>query len=125
MLVTLEMGLGPPIAMSRVDLEQLTDVILRTPVQPPYHSVGSRKSAGRRVACVLSSHMRLVFLTAFLLPSVLRAQAVRVTGVAFDSLGQSPLATAFVTLGSRSTMADTAGRFAFDSVAPGPYRVTL
>src|SRR6185369_4095701 len=32
---------------------------------------------------------------------------------------------AFVTLGSRSTMADSIGRFEFDSVAPGTYRVTM
>lgn len=59
------------------------------------------------------------------LARALEAQGVRVTGVAFDSLALNPIPAAFVTLGSRSTMADSAGRFAFDSVAPGTYRVTM
>ena len=62
---------------------------------------------------------------AMLIPAALGAQSVRVTGVTFDSLSGRPLAVAFITLGSRSTMADSVGRFAFDSVTPGSYRLTM
>jgi hypothetical protein len=71
------------------------------------------------------SNMRKVLLPALLLPALLGAQQVRVTGVAFDSLSGRPLPVAFVTLGSKSAIADSLGRFAFDSAAPGTYRVTL
>ena len=71
------------------------------------------------------SKMRRLLLVALLAPAVLAGQSVRVTGVTFDSLSGRPLAVAFVTLGSRSTMADSIGRFAFDSVTPGTYRVTM
>jgi hypothetical protein len=64
-------------------------------------------------------------LVALLLPSILASQTVRVRGVTFDSLSGRPIPVAFVTLGSRSTMADSIGRFEFDSVAPGTYRVTM
>ena len=61
-----------------------------------------------------------------LVPGLVQAQAiVRVTGVAFDSLSARPLSSAFVTLGSKSAMSDSLGRFAFDSVATGTYRVTM
>ena len=66
-----------------------------------------------------------LLLTALLLPSILASQTVHVRGVTFDSLSGRPIPVAFVTLGSRSTMADSIGRFEFDSVAPGTYRVTM
>jgi hypothetical protein len=69
--------------------------------------------------------MRKLLIGALLLPVIVRAQSVRVTGVTFDSLSGRPLAVAFITLGSKSTMADSIGRFAFDSVTPGTYRVTM
>jgi hypothetical protein len=69
--------------------------------------------------------MRRLIWTAVFAPALLTAQSIRVTGVAFDSLSGRPLPVAFVTLGSKSTIADSLGRFSFDSVAPGTYRVTL
>ena len=57
-----------------------------------------RKSAGRRPARVLWSNMHRLLVIAFVLPTVLRAQTVTVTGVAFDSLALSPIPVAFVTL---------------------------
>jgi hypothetical protein len=56
---------------------------------------------------------------------MLLSQGVRVSGVTFDSLSGRPLPVAFVMLGSKSTMADSIGRFQFDSVAPGSYRLTM
>ena len=52
-------------------------------------------------------------------------QTVHVRGVTFDSLSGRPIPVAFVTLGSKSTMTDSIGRFEFDSIAPGTYRVTM
>jgi hypothetical protein len=71
------------------------------------------------------SNMRKLLLPALLLPALLKAQQVTVTGVAFDSLSGRPLPVAFVTLGSKSATADSLGRFSFDSVAPGTYRITM
>jgi hypothetical protein len=73
----------------------------------------------------ITSKMRNLLLGALLAPAGVFAQGVRVTGVTFDSLSGRPMPVAFVTLGSKSTMADQLGRFAFDSVAPGTYRVTM
>lgn len=57
------------------------------------------------------------------------AQTVTVRGVTFDSLHNAPLAGAFVTLSgggkNRSATADSTGRFFFDAVAPGAYRVSM
>jgi len=69
--------------------------------------------------------MRKLILAGLVYPAVVSAQAVHVRGVAFDSLSGRPIPTAFVTLGSRSTIADSAGRFDFDSVASGTYRLTM
>lgn len=69
--------------------------------------------------------MRRLILTAVLFPALAVGQGVRVRGVAFDSLSGRPIPTAFITLGSRSTMADSGGRFDFDSIAPGRYRLTM
>lgn len=69
--------------------------------------------------------MRNLLLGAVLIPTVLVGQTVRVRGVTFDSLSGRPIPVAFVTLGSKSTMTDSIGRFEFDSVAPGTYRVTM
>ena len=69
--------------------------------------------------------MRKLLLVALFAPAVAASQTVRVTGATFDSLSGRPLAVAFITLGSRSTLADSIGRFAFESVAPGTYRVTM
>lgn len=71
------------------------------------------------------SNLRLLAIAGLLIPRLAISQTVRVTGATFDSLSGRPLPVAFVTLGSRSTMADSIGRFAFDSVAPGTYRVTM
>jgi hypothetical protein len=61
--------------------------------------------------------------------AILRAQAVTVRGVAFDSLHNGPLSDAFITLSgggiNRSVTADSIGRFFFDDVAPGAYRVSM
>jgi hypothetical protein len=69
--------------------------------------------------------------TAVVLSQAIGAQATRapqatlvlVRGVAYDSLRDEPLAGAVVTIvgGTRSTRADSRGRFNFDSVAPGAY----
>src|SRR3954470_21772330 len=67
---------------------------------------------------------KLIF-GSLLLPVLAGAQTVRVTGATFDSLSGRPLAAAFLTLGSKSTMADSTGRFSFDSVVPGTYRLTM
>jgi hypothetical protein len=69
--------------------------------------------------------MRKLLLGALLCPVVLQSQGIRVRGMAFDSLSGRPLPAAFITLGSRSTLADSAGRFEFDSVSAGTYRVTM
>ena len=69
--------------------------------------------------------MRKTLLCALLIPGALAAQTVKVTGAAFDSLSGRPLPGAFVTLGSKSATADPIGRFAFDSIAPGSYRLTM
>jgi hypothetical protein len=57
------------------------------------------------------------------------AQTVTVRGVTFDSLHNAPLAGAFVTISgggkNRSATADSSGRFSFDGVAPGGYRVSM
>src|SRR5689334_15715149 len=57
------------------------------------------------------------------------AQNVTVRGVTFDSLHNAPLAGAFVTISgggkNRSATADSSGRFFFDGVAPGAYRVSM
>ena len=66
-----------------------------------------------------------LLLVSLLLPAVARGQAVRVGGATFDSLTGRPIPAAFITLGSRSTLSDSIGRFEFDSVAPGTYRVTM
>jgi hypothetical protein len=54
---------------------------------------------------------------------------VTVRGVAYDSLRNAPLASAFVTLGgngvSKSATSDAEGRFRFDSVPPGAYAVSI
>lgn len=73
----------------------------------------------------LASKARPLLIAALLAPSVGLAQGVRVSGVTFDSLSGRPLAVAFITLGSKSTLADSIGRFAFDSVTPGTYRLTM
>lgn len=58
-------------------------------------------------------------------PAVASAQRsaarVRVNGTAYDSLRGRPLAGARISVGLRSTVADEKGRFAFDSVTPGPH----
>lgn len=55
-----------------------------------------------------------------------RAQSVAVLGSAYDSLGQRPLPSAFVSLGTaRNTFTDSLGRFRFDSVALGVHRVEI
>lgn len=73
--------------------------------------------------------MRTRFSAALLLsilPAIATAQdMVRVNGVAWDSLSNRALASAFVSLGTKSTMSDSAGRFSFDSVAPGTHRATM
>lgn len=69
--------------------------------------------------------MRWPLSIALFAPLALRAQTVRVTGVAFDSLALAPMPGAFITLASRSAITDSAGRFAFDSVAPGRYRLVM
>jgi len=57
------------------------------------------------------------------------AQTVTVRGTAFDSLHNAALPGAFVTMSgggkNRSATADSSGRFFFDNVAPGPYRVSM
>ncbi|HTE45667.1 MAG TPA: carboxypeptidase regulatory-like domain-containing protein [Gemmatimonadaceae bacterium] len=55
------------------------------------------------------------------------AGTVTVHGIAFDSLRHTPLAHAFVALigTPRNAMTDARGRFTFDSVAPGTYRIAL
>jgi hypothetical protein len=64
-------------------------------------------------------------------PSVGGAQAttkpVTVTGLAFDSLRNLPLADAFITVTghSRSTVSDARGRFVFDSLRPGTYTFAM
>jgi hypothetical protein len=53
-------------------------------------------------------------------------QWVKVDGLAFDSTRSKPLNGATVQLGgSRSVVTDSNGRFAFDSVAPGTYRIVM
>lgn len=69
--------------------------------------------------------MRNLIVVALAFPAVVSAQGIHVRGVAFDSLSGRPIPTAFITLGSRSTMADSGGRFDFDSVAVGTYRLTM
>ena len=78
-----------------------------------------------KLACITSAMRKLLPIGVALIPALLGAQTVRVTGVAFDSLSGRPLPVAFVTIGSKSTMADSLGRFSFDSVAPGTYRATI
>jgi protocatechuate 3,4-dioxygenase beta subunit len=51
-------------------------------------------------------------------------QAVTVRGVAWDSLHGRPLAGALVAVGTRTTSADSLGRFTLTEVQPGTYRVT-
>jgi hypothetical protein len=50
-------------------------------------------------------------------------QRVTVTGFAFDSLHNVPLAGAFITIGerSRATTSDAKGKFTFDTLPPGTY----
>lgn len=52
---------------------------------------------------------------------------VRVRGIVYDSLHNTPLAGAFVVLtpGGLSATSDERGRFVFDSVAPGSYRLIM
>src|SRR5205823_3647379 len=52
---------------------------------------------------------------------------VTVRGLAYDSLHIRPLTGAFIVLAgtSRSATSDSAGRFAFDSVTPGPHRFVM
>src|SRR6478672_1181025 len=58
--------------------------------------------------------------------ATVRAQSpVRVGGIAFDSLSGQRLGSAFIALGSRSTLSDSLGRFWFDSVVPGTYRLSM
>jgi hypothetical protein len=60
------------------------------------------------------------------LPALAAAQSpVRVNGLAWDSLSNRALASAFVSLGTRSTVSDSAGRFSFDSILPGTHRATM
>lgn len=58
-------------------------------------------------------------------PVVTSAQPVRVSGVAFDSIGGRPVPFAFVTLGSRNTTADSLGRFVLDSASLGNQRLSM
>ena len=53
--------------------------------------------------------------------------SVTVTGLAFDSLRNVPLANAFVTIAerSRSTTSDSKGRFTFDTLPPGTYTFAM
>ena len=69
--------------------------------------------------------MHRIITLAVLIPVILQAQGVRVSGLAYDSLAHRTLPQALVTLGSRSTFTDSLGRFEFDSVAPGSYRATM
>lgn len=52
---------------------------------------------------------------------------VTVTGIAFDSLRNKPLAGAFVTIPerSRSTTSDAKGKFVFDTLPPGTYTFAM
>jgi hypothetical protein len=56
-----------------------------------------------------------------------QASRVTVRGVAYDSLRDAPLAGALVTItgASRSVFTDARGRFYFDSVLPGGYRLEM
>jgi hypothetical protein len=78
-----------------------------------------------RRATIQPALSKLVLVVSLLLPAIARGQAVRVSGVTFDSLTGLPIRGAFITLGSRSTLSDSLGRFEFDSVAPGTYRATM
>jgi len=66
-------------------------------------------------------------LLGFVTPGVLAQQSatVAVNDVAYDSLRNTPLAGAFVSLGTRSVTTDSLGRFRFDSVAPGIYMISM
>ena len=57
--------------------------------------------------------------------SLAGAQGVTVRGVAYDSLHAKPLVGAFVSLATRSATSDDKGRFHFDSIAPGQYRLAM
>ena len=73
-----------------------------------------RRLLGQTLACLA------------VLSAVATAQAaVRVTGVAFDSVSGRPLSNALVALGPKRATADSTGRFSLDSVAPGTYRATM
>src|SRR5438309_157250 len=75
--------------------------------------------------------MRVRVAAAIALGGLSTAQAqgrpVRVHGIAFDSLHAKPLPGAFVILAgtNRSTVSDDRGRFVFDSVTPGVYRLVM
>jgi hypothetical protein len=76
----------------------------------------------QRMASLRNVVTALLFISA----SAAHAQTlVRVTGVTFDSLSGRPLPAAFVSLGSKSTTTDAIGRFQFDSITPGSYRLTM
>lgn len=81
------------------------------------------RTAGKPI--IQASLSKSFLLASLLLPAIARGQAVRVGGVTFDSLSGRPIPSAFITLGSRSTLSDSIGRFEFDSVSPGTYRVTM
>jgi hypothetical protein len=66
------------------------------------------------------------FIGALLIASAAHAQSVlTIHGVAYDSLHAKPLAGAFVSLATRSATTDDKGRFVFDSIAPGTYRLVM
>ncbi len=77
------------------------------------------------------THMRSALSALFIAAAAatVPAQTVTVRGVTFDSLHNTPLAGAFVTLSgggkNRSATADSGGRFFFDAVTPGAYRVAM
>jgi hypothetical protein len=88
----------------------------------------NRERAGAARDAAVSWRVRLHLPLALILaiPAAGAAQSpVRVTGVAWDSLSGRGLGSAFVALGTRGAFADSLGRFSFDSVMPGTWRVTV
>lgn len=61
------------------------------------------------------------------LPAQAAPKPVSVTGLAFDSLRNVPLANAFITISerSRSATSDAKGRFVFDTLPPGTYTFAM
>jgi hypothetical protein len=75
----------------------------------------------------MSSRLGVVVMFAGLALPASAQRVVTLHGIAYDSLHATPLNGAFVVVSgsSRSSISDSNGRFAFDSVVPGTYRLVM